>query len=59
MLCVVTCLSLLQFDDVWVPEELEVLYLPFDFPHDIQAADLLPVEDLHRHFVAGQLMLAN
>ena len=55
----VTCLNLLQFDDVWVPEEFEVLYLPFDFPHDIKAADLLPIEDLYSHFMASQLMLAN
>lgn len=49
----------LQFDDVWVPEEFEVLYLPLDFAHDIEAADLLPVEDLHSHLMASQLMLAN
>lgn len=42
-----------------VPEELEVLDLPADLPHHVQAADLLPVEDLHGDFMPGQLVLAD
>lgn len=42
-----------------MPEKLQVLDLPSDFSHHVQAADLLPVQDLHRHLVLGQLMLAH
>lgn len=42
-----------------VPEEFEILDLPLDLADDIEAADLLPVEDLDGDFVARQLMFAN
>lgn len=42
-----------------VAEELEVLDLAADLAHHVQAADLLAVQDLHRHLVLGQLMLAH
>lgn len=42
-----------------MPEKLEVLDLPADLSHNVQTADLLPVQDLHCHLVLGQLMLAN
>lgn len=48
-----------QLDDVWVSEQLEILDLAFDLPHDIEAADLLSVQDLHSHFVARQLVLSD
>ncbi len=41
-----------QLDDMWMSEELKVLNLSFDFPHDIKTADLLPVEDLHGNFMS-------
>lgn len=44
---------------MWVPEQFKVLDLPFDLPDDIEAADLLPVQDLYSHFMASQLMLAD
>lgn len=42
-----------------VPEKLEVLDLPANLSHHIQAADLLPVQDLHCHLVLRKLMLAH
>lgn len=48
-----------QLNDVWVPEQFEILNLPFNLPDDIEAADSLPVQDLYSHFMACQLMLAN
>lgn len=48
-----------QLDDVWVSEQFEILDFPFDLPDDIEAADLLSVQDLYSHFMACQLMLAN
>lgn len=48
-----------QLDDVWVSEQFEILDFPFDLPDDIEAADLLPVQDLHRHFMACQLVFAD
>lgn len=32
-----------QLDDVWVSEQFEILDLSLDLPHDIKAANLLPV----------------
>lgn len=49
----------LQLDDVRVSEEFEILDLPLDLADDIEAADLLPVEDLDGDFMARQLMLAD
>jgi len=49
----------LQLDDVWVSEQFEILDLSFDLPHNIKTADLLSVQDLHSHFMACQLMLAD
>ena len=37
-------------------EQLQVLNLPLDFAHHVQALDLLPVENLDGHLVAGQLV---
>lgn len=58
-MCVCVCASPSQLDDVRVSEQFEVLDLSFDLPHHVQAADLLPVEDFHGHFVSRQLMLAD
>lgn len=44
---------------MWVPEEFEILDLPLDLADDIEAADLLPVEDLDSDFMARQLMFAD
>lgn len=49
----------LQLDNVWVSEQFEILDLSFDFPHDIETANPLSVQDLHGHFMACQLVLAN
>ena len=49
----------LQFDYVRVSEEFEVLDLSPDLAHHVQTPDLLSVQDLHRHLVLRQLMLAN
>lgn len=49
----------LQLDDVRVSEEFEILDLALDLADDIEAADLLPVEDLDSDFMARQLMFAN
>lgn len=48
-----------QLDDVWVSEQFEILDFPFDLPDDIEAADLLSVQDLHCHFMACQLMFTD
>lgn len=48
-----------QLDDVWVSEQFEILDFPFDLPDDIEAADLLSVQDLYRHFMACQLMFTD
>lgn len=49
----------LQLDNVRVSEEFEILDLPLDLANHIQAADLLPVEDLDGDFVTRQLMFTN
>lgn len=41
-----------QLDDVWVSEQFEILDFSFDLPDDIEAADLLSVQDLYSHFMA-------
>lgn len=46
------CVIHSQLDDVWMSEELKVLNLSFDFPHNIETADLLSVEDFHSNFVS-------
>lgn len=48
-----------QFDYMWVTEEFKVLDLASNLPHNIQTPDLLPVQNLYRHLVLGQLMLAH
>uniref|UniRef100_A0A6B0VAV0 Uncharacterized protein n=1 Tax=Ixodes ricinus TaxID=34613 RepID=A0A6B0VAV0_IXORI len=48
--------DLVQFDDMRVPEELEVLYFTADLAHDIEILYLLPVQYLHCNLVARQLM---
>ncbi len=40
-------------------KELEILDLPLDLAHHVQALDLLSVEDLDRHLVACQLVEAD
>ncbi len=40
-------------------KELEILDLPLDLADHVQALDLLAVEDLDRHLVAGQLVEAD
>jgi hypothetical protein len=49
-------LYLVEFDDVRVPEELQVLNFPPDLAHDVQILDLLPVQDLDRHLVVSDLV---
>lgn len=46
----------LQFDDMRMSEELQVLNLASDFSHDIQVFDLLSVEDFDSNFMSSQLM---
>ncbi len=50
---------LVQLDDVRVPEQLEVLNLPPDLPYDVEGLDLLAVQDLDSHLVAGHLVEAD
>ncbi len=40
-------------------KELEILDLPLDLADHVQALDLLSVEDLDRHLVAGELVEAD
>ena len=40
-------------------EELQILDLPPDLAHHVQVLDLLPVEDLDRNLVPGQLVEAD
>lgn len=49
----------LQFNYMWMPEQLQILNLSTDFSYNIQAANLLSIQDLHCNFVARQLMFAN
>lgn len=46
-----------QFDDMRMSEELQILNLSSDLPDDIQVLYLLSVENLHSHFVTRHLML--
>ena len=46
----------LQFDDMRMPEELEILDFSADFANHIKVLNLLPVQNLHSHFVTGHLM---
>lgn len=61
-LCVWVCVCILfhsQLDDVWMPEQLEVLDFSFDFANHIQTANLLPVQDLNSNLMPCQLVLSN
>ena len=49
--------SHLQFDDVWMSEESEILDFPPDLSDDIQLFDLRSIDDLDRHGVSRQLMI--
>lgn len=49
----------LQFDNMRVPEEFQVLNFSFDLPNHIQAAYFLSVQDFYCYFVPRQLMFAN
>lgn len=40
-------------------KKLEILNFSLDFTDDIETLDLLPVEDLYRHLMIGQLMGGN
>ena len=50
---------LVEFYDVWMTEELQILDLPPDLAHHVQVLDLLPVEDLDCNLVASQLVKAD
>lgn len=41
----------LQLNYVRMPEEFEVLNLPTNFSYNIEAANLLSIQDLHRNFM--------
>ena len=49
----------LQFDDVWMSEEFEILDLSSDLPDDIECLDLLPIKYLDGDLVTSQLVYAN
>lgn len=51
--------DLIQFDYVRMAEELQVLNLPANLSDHIQALDLLPIENLDRHFVLCDDVLAD
>lgn len=51
--------NLIEFDDMRVPEQLEVLNFPANLAHDIEALDFLPIQDLDGDLVLGHLMFAN
>ena len=40
-------------------KQLQVLDLPLDLPDHVQALDLLPIENLDGHLMAGQLVEAD
>jgi len=48
--------DLIQLDDVGVAEELQILDLPPDLSHHVQALNLLPIQDLDGDLVARHLM---
>lgn len=41
----------LQLNYMRMPEEFEVLNLPADFSYNIEAANLLSIQDLHCNFM--------
>lgn len=41
----------LQFNDMRMSEELEILYFSANFAHDIQTLDFLTIQNLHGDFV--------
>lgn len=47
---------LVQFDDVWMSKQLKILYLTSYLPYDIEALDLLSVQNLDGDLVFGQLV---
>jgi len=49
----------LQFDNVWVPEEFEILNLSADLSDNIQVFYFLPIQDFDGNLVSGQLVLSN
>jgi len=44
---------------VRVPKQLQVLNFTPNLPDDIEALDLLPIENFYSNFVARQLMNSN
>lgn len=48
--------DLVQLDDVWVTEQLEVLDLSSDLADHVEALDLLSVQDFDGHFVPRYLV---
>lgn len=51
--------NLVEFDDVRVSEQLEVLYLAPDLANYVQRLDLLPIQDLHSYLMFSQLVLTD
>ena len=49
----------MQFDNVWVPEEFEILNLSADLSDNIQVFYFLPIQDFDGNLVSGQLVLSN
>lgn len=47
---------LVELDDVRVAEELQILNLAPDLPHDVKRLDLLSVEDFDGDLVASHLV---
>lgn len=46
-------------NDVWMTEEFQILNLSSNLTDDIEALNLLPVQDFDGNFVLGDQVLAN
>ena len=51
--------NLVQFDDMRMPEQFQVLNFSPDLANHIQALDFLSIQNLHSHFMIGNLMESN
>jgi len=49
----------IQLNDVWMPEQLEILDFSTNLPYYIETLYLLPIENFYSHLVASQLMNSN
>ena len=49
----------LQFNDVWMSEQLQILNLSADFSNNIQAFYFLSIHDFDCNLVSCQLMNSN